>query len=628
VWCVCVCVGVCVEFVHSSKCTAFFLFLVEETMSRIDDCVIVFDKLPGKGSVKPDIVTFRTGVLYVVPASARTRGPNRMRRSSSHVKIKDCMSLEWVGEADAILFCCGSNPTEQKAIKDALVLAFDNTVLAYFKWTMPTPVMQKTGKGFRYIEYLLLARGAKCTFSDMPPWLGEFPAYLPKSQRHACELQSRTDTVDCGCPTSVWARKTCCTPLPQFDNNLHVADGSRDDLNMQKLLGDPHDECVVHPSNKKKCIEFSDTDEATSGEKSDGEGPNCSSASVAQSNTTTRDTGVVNSCGGAPPLQTQASSRLTANSAWRNGMHSDAWAAIIGGLSPSVVVLVTALHTQPGLILGSLTHNDKRFGVPQCPLVCFHPHGSLNMSHHDEPAYQRKCDRAAHAADHVLKIMYTYCVNFHDGVKRVTRPRVGPTQRKLTRSASHASVDEVGDGTADGAISYLDLLPLKYIQVPGNHGRNGVTCTIAGRSDEDSDDDASGGTAFSMDSRIVSLRNVSAISKYGVHIKASLVKKDAGSGLFAARDLASGHEIQVKGPIFETVESLHTWIAEQPTYHHDFIGSSAHCITYLHDEHISKVKLWYCKDTHTHTHAHTYSVYTRTHVYTRSTHACKLVEAS
>ena len=132
-------------------------------------------------------------------------------------------------------------------------------------------------------------------------------------------------------------------------------------------------------------------------------------------------------------------------------------------------------------------------------------------------------------------------------------------------------MDEVGDGTADGAVSYLDLLPLRYIQVPGSYGCNGVICTIAGRSDEDSDDDASGGTAFSMDSRIVSLRNVSSIAKYGVHIKASLVKKDAGSGLFAARDLASGHEILVKGPIFETEESLHTWIAEQPTYQHDFI---------------------------------------------------------
>ena len=57
------------------------------------------------------------------------------------------MALERVGEVDAILFCCGSDPTLQKAIKDALLLAFDNTVLAYFKWSIPTPVMQKTGNG-------------------------------------------------------------------------------------------------------------------------------------------------------------------------------------------------------------------------------------------------------------------------------------------------------------------------------------------------------------------------------------------------------------------------------------------------------------------------------------------------
>ena len=166
-----------------------------------------------------------------------------------------------------------------------------------------------------HMEYLLLARGVMCTLSDMPPWCGEFPAYLPKSQRHACELQSRTDTVDCGCPTSVWARKTCCTPLPQFDNNLHVADGPRGDLKLHEdlpvanLFGQAHVEGVVHPSKKEQLgadsrIEFSDTDNASSGEKSDGEGPNCSSASVAPPNTTTRNTGVVNSCGGAPPLET------------------------------------------------------------------------------------------------------------------------------------------------------------------------------------------------------------------------------------------------------------------------------------------------------------------------------------
>ena len=56
-------------------------------MLRVHDCLTAFDKLPEKGSVKSDIVTFRTGALYVVPASAHTRGPNRMRRSSSCMKV-------------------------------------------------------------------------------------------------------------------------------------------------------------------------------------------------------------------------------------------------------------------------------------------------------------------------------------------------------------------------------------------------------------------------------------------------------------------------------------------------------------------------------------------------------------
>ena len=89
---------------------------------------------------------------------------------------------------------------------------------------------------------------------------------------------------------------------------------------------------------------------------------------------------------------------------------------------------------------------------------------------------------------------------------------------------------------------------MRYIQVPGNFGGNGVECTIAGRTDEDSDDAASGGAACSMDPDIMSLRNDLATAKYGVRIKASRGKKDRGNGLFAAKDLAAGHEILVKGP--------------------------------------------------------------------------------
>ncbi len=99
---------------------------------------------------------------------------------------------------------------------------------------------------------------------------------------------------------------------------------------MANLLGHEHVEGVVHPSKhgqlgNDSCIEFSDTGDEGSGEKSDGEGPNCSSASVAQVKTTTRDAGAVNASGGAPPLEMQVSGWLSASFGWRLGMHSETW---------------------------------------------------------------------------------------------------------------------------------------------------------------------------------------------------------------------------------------------------------------------------------------------------------------
>ncbi len=132
-------------------------------------------------------------------------------------------------------------------------------------------------------------------------------------------------------------------------------------------------------------------------------------------------------------------------------------------------------------------------------------------------------------------------------------------------------MDGVGDDTANGAVLNLGLGPYRYIQVPNNYGLHGVECTIAGRTDEDSDDAASGGTACSMDTAIMTKRNALAGEKYGVYVKASKGKQDCGNGLFAAKDLNAGHEIIVKGPIFESEPCLTKWIDDQPPLKHDFI---------------------------------------------------------
>ena len=173
---------------------------------------------------------------------------------------------------------------------------------------------------------------------------------------------------------------------------------------------------------------------------------------------------------------------------------------------------------------------------------------------------------------------------FHEEVRNLKRPRVGKTQRSLKRSQSIMSVEDVGDAAAEatevtkGPVSSSALGPFrvdKHIQLTGNFGLRRVCCTIAGRTDEDSDNEASGGTAESMETHILTVRNNSAKTKHGVTVKASRGIVDAGNGLFADVDPASGHEIVVMGPIFETEEPMLLWMSDQERANQEFLSTSA-----------------------------------------------------
>ena len=202
-------------------------------------------------------------------------------------------------EADALHFGCGSDPTMQKQILESITKSIDNKILQGFTWSRPTPVMQQTAQGSMYIEYVVLARGATCTIPDMPLWLGTFPAYLPKSQRYACELLSHPECTVC--PTSLWARSTCCTHLTQPEKNELV--GERADalaleaFEMAHLLGEDVLAAVGVSSTRglartDACIELSDTDDDSSGAKTDDEEHAGASAVVAQLTTSSRQSGL------------------------------------------------------------------------------------------------------------------------------------------------------------------------------------------------------------------------------------------------------------------------------------------------------------------------------------------------
>ena len=58
-------------------------------------------------------------------------------------------------------------------------------------------------------------------------------------------------------------------------------------------------------------------------------------------------------------------------------------------------------------------------------------------------------------------------------------------------------------------------------------------CTFQGRTDDDSDTEASRGTVTSMDAHVLAARSNSLKYKHGVNVMISRGRKDAGSGLFA-----------------------------------------------------------------------------------------------
>ena len=108
--------------------------------------------------------------------------------------------------------------------------------------------------------------------------------------------------------------------------------------------------------------------------------------------------------------------------AFSQGMNTETWLEILHSLSPPKAILVTAFTKHPGLLMAALLYNDERFGLVQCPLVCFHPDGK-----------QSGRSENAHIADHcLLQVMRTY-QKLHDQIvdqasKRALRrnPSNGP----------------------------------------------------------------------------------------------------------------------------------------------------------------------------------------------------------
>jgi hypothetical protein len=279
----------------------------------------------------------------------------------------------WVlgAEADALLFGCGTDPSMLQQIKQSVSKSVDNPALACFSWSMPTPVMQRSAQNMPYTEYFVLAKGHKCTIKNLPAWFDSLPAYLPGSHRFSCGVDVLKSLTPC--PTTTWARTTCCKHLRQPDKTDSASFAAVGVSTTQ-----------VHYAGDEDCDSTDD-------------GGN----------------GVARACV-KPPLASSASRRHTSY-IWRLGMHMDTWDCILEALLPPAVVLVNPLHTQQGLLLSVLRHNDKMRGGVHCLLVAFHPYGSVKPLTMTNANARNKLLQAAHNADHALAVVAKLYIEFYEG---------------------------------------------------------------------------------------------------------------------------------------------------------------------------------------------------------------------
>ena len=113
-------------------------------------------------------------------------------------------------------------------------------------------------------------------------------------------------------------------------------------------------------------------------------------------------------------------------------MDVDTYLVLLRSLLPTKVVLVLSFERNLGLPLAALRYNDERFGLTQCPLVCFHPGGAGNIA-------------KAHFADHSLdRVMRAYQRQQDEHTNRAAK-------RALQQNPSAASAHDLTDTPAEQA---------------------------------------------------------------------------------------------------------------------------------------------------------------------------------
>jgi hypothetical protein len=175
---------------------------------------------------------------------------------------------------------------------------------------------------------------------------------------------------------------------------------------------------------------------------------------------------------------------------------------------------------------------------------------------------------AAHLAAHVLERVAQAHHEFHTEMNKKR------SAKALRRNASDvtredkpgvsAGCPEGGPGVPEGGLGVSDKVNVqKLITVQGNSAK-GTLFPVRTLDYDDSDTEACGGDAVSLDPNVLGKRNTATQEKYALAIKASQAPCDPGNGVFAVKALAAGAELPVKGPLFDSIVDVEAWLAGQP----------------------------------------------------------------
>ena len=267
--------------------------------------------------------------------------------------------------------------------------------------------------------------------------------------------------------------------------------------------------------------------------------------------------------------QLSASTTLAKIRPARQGMPASLWLQIFNVMQPKKVVLAGTVTFQAGLLYAILQYNDKLFGVLQCPLVGFCAQEPPRPTEQDWTQKHVKQWQARHLCLHSIeRSLNAYAGRRYAAMAANRKAALGGGKRVLRREGTDCSL---GGGPPEPP----QVTVTKFIMPHGNHGKEAkmLPRPPAGQPDPDSDDPEGDAPSTDGGQQALSKRNARFLAKHGVKVSAS--SEASGMGLFSVGDIPADTELPAKGPWFNSLEEVHTFLAG---LHADTAAAFSKCV--------------------------------------------------